>query len=115
MSRAWSFRHDDEKTKRPQAAYDDYAFEQGVTALTVLSRLHGKAVAPEDVRRHCRKGVFDVAEMLNCGRALGMKFRAHNLRLVGAPATDLAGHWRAEAGGFMFLGQIVEDRVVVAD
>ena len=31
-------------TKGPQAAYGDYAFEQGVAALTVLSRLHGKAV-----------------------------------------------------------------------
>jgi subfamily B ATP-binding cassette protein HlyB/CyaB len=29
--------------KRPQAAYGDFAFEQGITALTVLSRLHGKS------------------------------------------------------------------------
>jgi subfamily B ATP-binding cassette protein HlyB/CyaB len=59
------------KKKRPPAAADDCALEQGVTALTVRLRFQGKAVAPDDVRRHCRKGVFDVAEMPNCGRALG--------------------------------------------
>ena len=42
------------KTKRPQAAYGDYVFEEGITALTILSRLHGKAVAPDDVRRRCK-------------------------------------------------------------
>ncbi len=64
-----------ENTKGPQAAYGDYAFEQGVAALTVLSRLHGKAVAADDVRRRCKAGVLDAAEMLNCGRALGLRLR----------------------------------------
>ncbi len=66
------------RTQRPRAAHHDHAFEQGVTALTILSRLHGRGVTPEEVRQHCKGDVFDVTQMLNCGRALGMKLRAHN-------------------------------------
>jgi subfamily B ATP-binding cassette protein HlyB/CyaB len=103
------------KKKRPRAADDDYAFEQGITALTVLSRLHGKAVAPDDVRRHCRKGVFDAAEMLNCGRAVGLKLRELVSDWSGLGHLTLPAVGVLRTGGFLFLGQIVEDRVVVAD
>src|SRR5258708_4443765 len=51
LSRACSFQDMTTRNKkRPQAAYGDFAFEQGITALTVLSRLHGKAVS-----RRCRE------------------------------------------------------------
>jgi hypothetical protein len=33
------------KKRRPHAARDDGVFEQGVSALTVLSRLNGSSVA----------------------------------------------------------------------
>ena len=46
--------------------------------LTILSRLHGRGLAPEEARQHCKGDVFDVTQMLNCGRALGMKLQAHN-------------------------------------
>ena len=108
-------RHDDRKDKAAAGGDDDYAFEQGITALTVLSRLHGKAVAPDDVRRHCRKGVFDVAEMLNCGRALGLKLRELVSDWSGLAHLTLPAVGVLRTGGFLFLGQIVEDRVVVAD
>src|ERR1700730_11211977 len=56
LSRAWRFQDMTTRNKkRPQAAYGDFAFEQGITALTVLSRLHGKAVSPDDIRRRCRE------------------------------------------------------------
>ena len=102
-------------TKRPQAAYDDHAFEQGVTALTVLSRLHGKGVAPDDVRRRCTADVFDVAEMLKCGRALGLKLRELVSDWAGLSQMPLPAVGVLRAGGFLLLGQMVEDRVVVAD
>jgi ATP-binding cassette, subfamily B, bacterial HlyB/CyaB len=101
-------------TKRPQAAYD-HAFEQGVTALTVLSRLHGKGVAPDDVRRRCTADVFDVAEMLKCGRALGLKLRELVSDWAGLSQMPLPAVGVLRAGGFLLLGQMVEDRVVVAD
>jgi subfamily B ATP-binding cassette protein HlyB/CyaB len=101
--------------KRPQAAYGDYAFEQGITALTVLSRLHGKAVAPDDIRRRCKKGVFDAAQMLNCGRALGLKLRELASDWSGLSHLSLPAVGVLRTGGFLLLGQMVEDRVVVAD
>jgi ATP-binding cassette, subfamily B, bacterial HlyB/CyaB len=102
-------------TKRPQTSYGDYAYEQGITALTVLSRLHGKAVAPDDVRRRCRKGVFDVAEMLNCGRALGLRLRELVSDWSGLAQLSLPAVGVLRSGEFLFLGQMVDDRLVVAD
>jgi subfamily B ATP-binding cassette protein HlyB/CyaB len=103
------------QTKRPEAAHQDHAFEQGVTALTILSRLSGRSVAPEEVRQHCKGDVFDVTEMLNCGCALGMKLRAHNSDWTGLSLLCLPAIAVLRTGGFLLLGQIVEDRVVVAD
>jgi len=104
-----------ENTKGPKAAYGDYAFEQGVAALTVLSRLHGKAVAPEDVRRRCKAGVLDAAEMLKCGRALGLRLRELASDWSGLPQLSLPAVGVLRTGGFLLLGQITDDRVVVAD
>jgi subfamily B ATP-binding cassette protein HlyB/CyaB len=103
------------QTKRPEAAHQDHAFEQGVTALTILSRLHGRSVAPEEVRQHCKGDVFGVTEMLNCGRALGMKLRARDSDWAGLSLLSLPAIAALRTGGFLLLGQIVEDRVVVAD
>src|SRR5260370_14211939 len=102
-------------TKGPQAAYGDYAFEQGVAALTVLSRLHGKAVAPDDVRRRCRAGVLDAAEMLNCGRALGLKLRELASDWSGLSHLSLPAVGVLRTGGFLLLGQMTDDRVLLAD
>jgi subfamily B ATP-binding cassette protein HlyB/CyaB len=103
------------KTKRPQATHQDDTFEQGVTALTILSRLHGRSVVPNEVRQHCKGDVFDVTQMLNCGRALGMKLRAQNCDWQGLSRLSLPAIAVQRSGGFLLLGQIVEDRVVVAD
>jgi subfamily B ATP-binding cassette protein HlyB/CyaB len=103
------------QTERPEAAHQDHAFEQGVTALTILSRLNGRSIAPEEVRQHCKGDVFDVTEMLKCGRALGMKLRAHTSDWSSLPLLSLPAIAVLRTGGFLLLGQIVEDRVVVAD
>ncbi|MBU6463049.1 MAG: type I secretion system permease/ATPase [Bradyrhizobium sp.] len=103
------------KTKRPQAPHQDNPFEQGVTALTILSRLHGHSVGPDEVRQHCKGSVFDVSQMLSCGRALGLKLRAHNCDWAGLSRLALPAIAVQRSGGFLLLGQIVEDRVVVAD
>jgi subfamily B ATP-binding cassette protein HlyB/CyaB len=103
------------KTKRPQATHQDNTFEQGVTALTILSRLHGRSVGPDEVRQHCKGNVFDVSQMLNCGRALGLKLRAHSCDWTGLSRLALPAIAVQRNGGFLLLGQIVEDRVVAAD
>jgi subfamily B ATP-binding cassette protein HlyB/CyaB len=88
-----------------EAAHHDHAFEQGVTALTILSRLHGRGVAPEEVRLHCKGGVFDVTQMLNCGRALGMKLRAHNCDWKGLSHLSLPAIAVLRSSGFLLLGR----------
>src|SRR6185312_12423981 len=103
------------KTKRPQATQHDNTFEQGVTALTILSRLHGHGVTPDEVRQHCKGDSFDVTQMLNCGRALGMKLRAHKSDWAGLSHLSLPAIAVLRSGGFLLLGQMVEGRVVAAD
>jgi ATP-binding cassette, subfamily B, bacterial HlyB/CyaB len=102
-------------TRRPQAAHGHHAFDQGVMALTVLSRLHGTSVAPEQVRTHCKGNVFDVAVMLNCGRALGLRLRAIESNWAGLSRLPLPALAVLRDGGYLLLGQFVEDRVVTAD
>src|ERR1700743_1798841 len=91
------------RTKRPQAA------------LTILSRLHGRSVSPDEVRQHCKGNVFDVAQMVNCGRSLGMKLRAHKSDWTDLPRLSLPAIGVLRTGGFLLLGQIVQERVVAAD
>ena len=53
--------------------------------------------------------------MLNCGRALGLKLRELASDWSGLAQLTLPAVGVLRTGGFLFLGQIVEDRVVVAD
>lgn len=43
--------------------------------MTILSRLHGRNVAPDEVRKLCKRDVLDVAEMVRYGRKLGLRVR----------------------------------------
>jgi subfamily B ATP-binding cassette protein HlyB/CyaB len=100
---------------RPHAAHDNHAFEQGITALTVLSRLHGRSVGPDEVRLHCRRDVLDVAEMVRCGRKLGLKVRETSIDWTGLSGLRLPAVAALRDGGYLLLGQVIEDRIVAAD
>ncbi len=103
------------KKARPHAVHHDPAFEQGVRALTVLSRLHGRSVGPEEVRQHCRGNVLNMAEMARCGRKLGLKIRETNVDWSGLRDVRLPAVAALQDGGFLLLGQVVEDRIVAAN
>lgn len=100
---------------RSQAGNADHAFDHGVLALTVLSRLHGLSIAPEEVRVRCGGGILDVGDLLRCGRDLGLKVRALTSDWSGLSRLSLPGVAALRAGGFLLIGKVVEDRVVVAD
>ncbi len=102
-------------TKRRRAAHDDHIFEQGITALTVLSRLHGRNVAPSEIRQHWKRDVFDVGEMVRCGRRLGLKIREVTIDWAALTNLRLPAVAALRVGGFLLLGQMVEGRIVTAD
>ncbi|MGH6682205.1 MAG: cysteine peptidase family C39 domain-containing protein, partial [Bradyrhizobium sp.] len=102
-------------TRWRKSVDDDSAFDQGVMALTVLSRLHGRSVAPEDIRSHCKGKALGVAEILKSGRALGLKLRALSTKWAELPRLHLPAVAVLRDGGYLLLGQVVEDRVVTAD
>jgi subfamily B ATP-binding cassette protein HlyB/CyaB len=104
-----------ESKRRPHGAQDDNASEQGITALTVLSRLHGRSVAPQDVRQLCKRGAFDLAEMVRCGRKLGLKVKERTADWTSLSGLRLPAVAALRDGGYLLLGQMVDDRVVAAD
>jgi subfamily B ATP-binding cassette protein HlyB/CyaB len=101
--------------RRPRAVHDDGAFEQGITALTILSRLHGRSVAPDEVRKLCKRDVLDVAEMVRCGRKLGLKVREITTDWTALSRLRLPALAALPDGGYLLLGQLIDDRVVAAD
>jgi ATP-binding cassette, subfamily B, bacterial HlyB/CyaB len=100
---------------RPQAAHHDHAFEQGILALTILSRLHGCSVGPDQVRQHCRGDVIDAAEMARCARKLGLIVAEISIDWTGLQELQLPAIATLRSGGFLLLGQLVGDRIVTAD
>ena len=100
---------------RPHAAHDDGVFEQGITALTILSRLHGRSVAPDEVRKLCKRDVLDVAEMVRCGRKLGLRVRGITIDWSELSGLRLPALAALRDGKYLLLGQLIENRVVAAD
>ena len=103
------------KKTRPHAAHDDGVFEQGITALTILSRLHGHSVAPDEVRKLCKHNVLDVAEMVKCGCKLGLRVRGITIDWTKLSGLRLPALAALRDGKYLLLGQLIEDRVVAAD
>jgi subfamily B ATP-binding cassette protein HlyB/CyaB len=100
---------------RPQAAHDDSAFEQGINALTILLRLHGRSVAPDQVRKLCKRDILDVMEMVRCGRKLGLKVREISIDWTELSRLRMPALAALRDGKYLLLGQMIEDRVVAAD
>jgi subfamily B ATP-binding cassette protein HlyB/CyaB len=100
---------------RHHAAHEDGALDQGITALTILSRLHGRSVAPDEVRKLCKRDVLDVAEMVRCGRKLGLRVRGITIDWTALSGLRLPALAALRDGKYLLLGQLIDDRVVAAD
>src|SRR6185437_16054351 len=100
---------------RSHAAHDEGVFEQGITALTILSRLHGRSVAPDEVCKLCKRDVLDVVEMVGCGRKLGLRVRGITIDWSELSGLRLPALAVLRDGKYLLLGQLIEDRVVAAD
>src|ERR1700728_3430038 len=87
--------------------------DQGLTSLVMLLRFHGVGADPAQVRHQSGTNTIGTAEMVRCAKEFGLKARQLNTnweRLAKTPLPAIAG---LKDGGFLLLGKVGDDKVVV--
>src|SRR3984893_13585993 len=87
--------------------------DPGLIALLMLLRFHGVGADPAQIRHQCGTAVIGVADMIRCAKEFGLKARELKTswaRLVTTPLPAIAA---LKDGGFLLLGKLGDDKVVV--
>src|SRR6266851_9480748 len=87
--------------------------DPGLTALVMLLRFHGVGADPTQIRHQCGTAVIGVAEMIRCAREFGLKARELNTNWARLTTTPLPAIAVLNDGGFLLLGKVGDDKVVV--
>jgi subfamily B ATP-binding cassette protein HlyB/CyaB len=87
--------------------------DQGLFALTMLLRIHGVAVEQPQLRHRLGSAAVGVTEMLRCAKELGLKARAVRTTWARLAQTPLPAIAALKEGGFLLLGNVAGDRVLV--
>jgi ATP-binding cassette, subfamily B, bacterial HlyB/CyaB len=87
--------------------------DQGLFALTMLLRIHGVAVEQPQLRHRLGSATVGVTEMLRCAKELGLKARAVRTKWARLAQTPLPAIAALKDGGFLLLGNVAGDRVLV--
>jgi ATP-binding cassette, subfamily B, bacterial HlyB/CyaB len=98
-----------------EAAEPDHtkADDSGLTALVILLRCHGIGAEAEQIRHRCGTASIGVTEMLRCAKELGLKARAPKTKWERLANTPLPGIAALRDGGFIILGKVTDDKVLV--
>jgi subfamily B ATP-binding cassette protein HlyB/CyaB len=97
----------------PVAVEQKAAVDQGLAAFVMLVRFQGMAADPEQIRHRIGRSSMAVPEMLRCAKDLGLKARAYNSNWRRLISTPLPGIARLKDGGFLILGKIGDDKILV--
>jgi subfamily B ATP-binding cassette protein HlyB/CyaB len=97
-------------TAQPGSASDD---ESGLRALVTLLRCHGIAAEPVQIRHQMGTARIGVAEMLRCAKSFGLKSRVQKTSWTRLAVTPLPGIAVLRDGGFLILGKLVDDKLLV--
>lgn len=87
--------------------------DPGLTALVMLLRFHGVGADPAQIRHHCGTAVIGIAEMIRCAREFGLKAREFKTSWSRLATTPLPAIAALKDGGFLLLGKVGDDKVVV--
>jgi subfamily B ATP-binding cassette protein HlyB/CyaB len=87
--------------------------ESGLLALVTLLRCHGLAADPAQIRHQLGVTRVDVASMLRCAKDFGLKARIQKTSWSRLSVTPLPGIAVLRNGGFLILGKIVDDKLLV--
>src|SRR5713226_1771581 len=89
------------------------ANDPGLTCLVILLRIHGIAAEVEQIRHKMGSRPVRITEMIRCGKELGLKARASKTNWARLTKTPLPGIAALRDGGFIILGKISEDKILV--
>ena len=89
------------------------AVDQGLAAFVMLVRFQGMAADPEQIRHRIGRSSMAVPDMLRCAKDLGLRARAYNSNWRRLVSTPLPGIARLKDGGYLVLGKIGEDKILV--
>lgn len=87
--------------------------DPGLTALVMLLRFHGAGADPAQIRHQCGTAVIGTAEMIRCAREFGLKARELKTNWSRLATTPLPAIAALKDGGFLLLGKVGDDKVVV--
>src|SRR5262245_27160399 len=79
----------------------------------MLLRFHGIGAEAGQIRHRCGMARIGITEMLRCAKDLGLKARARATswdRLAKTPLPGIAG---LRDGGFLILGKVADDKVLI--
>ncbi|RWC13372.1 MAG: type I secretion system permease/ATPase [Mesorhizobium sp.] len=82
-------------------------------ALAILLRCHGIAAEPDQIRHRMGAARVGVTEVLRCAKDFGLKARAQRTSWNRLAVTPLPGIAVLRDGGFLILGKVVGDKLLV--
>ena len=89
------------------------ADESGLMAVAILLRCHGVAADPDQIRHRMGAARVGVAEILRCAKDFGLKARAQRTSWNRLAVTPLPGIALLRDGGFLILGKVIDDTLLV--
>jgi subfamily B ATP-binding cassette protein HlyB/CyaB len=87
--------------------------DPGLGALVMLLRLHGIGADPAQIRHRFAGTPIGVAEMLRCAKDFGLKAKVRSTSFGRLARTPLPAIAALRDGGFLFLGKVADDKVLV--
>ena len=87
--------------------------DPGLTALVMLLRFHGVGADPAQIRHQAGTPTFGTADMIRCAREFGLKARELKTNWARLAKTPLPAIAVLKDGGFLLLGKVGDDKVVV--
>ncbi|MBR1254960.1 type I secretion system permease/ATPase [Bradyrhizobium sp. AUGA SZCCT0240] len=89
------------------------ADESALIALTILLRSHGIAADPGQIRHRVGAAGVGVTEILRCAKEFGLKARVQKTSWSRLAVTPLPGIAVLRDGGFLILGKVIDDNLLV--
>jgi len=87
--------------------------DPGLAALVMLLRFHGVGADPNQVRHQCGTAVLGVADMIRCAKEFGLKARELKTSWARLATTPMPAIAVLKDGGFLLLGKVGDDKIVV--
>jgi subfamily B ATP-binding cassette protein HlyB/CyaB len=114
---AWGDNHADESPVNPAVESGGHdprlSDDRGLAALVMLLRFYGIGAEAGQIRHRCGMAKIGVEEMLRCAKGLGLKARARATNWDRLASTPLPGIAVLRDGGFLILGKVADDKVLI--